>query len=226
MTNFNTTPNRRKNFDVKWTWFPKDVLPMWVADMDFPAPKPILDSLHKLIEHGVLGYGMPSKVLYETVAERMNRLYGWKISPEAVIAVPGVVSGFNVAAHAFFSKQKGLAIQTPVYNEFHEVKNVIDTPQIDIPLRKKTKGNIISYEIDWVTFEKQIKKAKIFLLCNPHNPLGIIFSRRELSRMAEICIRNKVLIVSDEIHSELLLDNNKFTRLPNFQKRLKNILLL
>lgn len=228
MTNFNLTPDRRKNISLtKWTFFPKDVLPMWVADMDFPAPKPILDTLHKLLEHGVLGYELPGKVLQETVAERMNSLYGWKVNPDSVLTVPGVVSGFNIAATVFCSDKKGIAVQPPVYNEFHEVKNNIGIPQIDIPLMKKVKGNIISYEIDWIAFEKQVKKARIFLLCNPHNPLGINFSRQELTRMAEICLRHKVLIVSDEIHSELLLDKNKFTPIAKISKEIeKNTITL
>lgn len=212
MTNFNITPDRRKNFNrTKWTWYEKDILPMWVADMDFPAPKPILDALHKAVDHGVLGYEIPGTVLQETVTARMDRLYSWKFKPESVVTVTGIVSGFSVATRAFCTPKKGIAIQTPVYNEFHQVKNNVGIPQTDIPLVKNVKGNLISYEIDWDLFEKRVKKAGIFLLCNPHNPLGIIFSRKELTRMAEICIRNKVLIVSDEIHSELMLDGNKFT---------------
>ena len=183
---------------------------MWVADMDFPAPKPILDALHKAVDHGVLGYEIPGTVLQETVTARMDRLYSWKFKPESVVTVTGIVSGFSVATRAFCTPKKGIAIQTPVYNEFHQVKNNVGIPQTDIPLVKNVKGNLISYEIDWDLFEKRVKKAGIFLLCNPHNPLGIIFSRKELTRMAEICIRNKVLIVSDEIHSELLLDGNTF----------------
>lgn len=211
MTNFNVVPNRRDPKVInKWTYYPKDILPMWVADMDFPAPKPILNELHKVVDQGVLGYELPSNALYETVAARMDHLYKWKVKADEVIAVTGVVSGINVAARAFESAKKGVLIQTPVYNEFHEVKNNTGIPQIDAPLVKSVKGNILSYEIDWDVFEKKVKKAGIFLLCNPHNPLGIIFTRKELARMAEICLRNKVLIVSDEIHSELLLDNNKF----------------
>ena len=211
MTNFNIIPDRRKNFNrTKWTWYKKDILPMWVADMDFPAPKPILDALHKAVDHGVLGYEIPGTVIQETVAARMERLYSWKVKPESVLTVTGIVSGFTVAARAFCSPKKGVAIQTPVYNEFHQVKNNVGIPQLDIPFVKNVEGNLISYEIDWDLFEKRVKKAGIFLLCNPHNPLGIIFSRKELTRMAEICIKHKVIIVSDEIHSELLLDNNKF----------------
>jgi len=222
MTNFNITPDRRKNINgTKWTFVPKDVLPMWVADMDFPAPKPILNALHKAVDHGVLGYEIPGKVLQETVSARMDRLYKWKVQPESVLAVTGIVSGFSVAARAFCSPKKGVAIQTPVYNEFHEVKNNVGIPQVDIPLVKSVKGNIISYEIDWDVFEKQVKKARIFLLCNPHNPLGIIFSRKELTRMAEICIKNKVIIVSDEIHSELMLGGSKFTPMAKISREIE-----
>lgn len=210
--NFDRTPNRRNpNVLNKWTWYPKDVLPMWVADMDFPAPKPILDELRKVVAHGVLGYELPSNALKATVAERMGHLYRWKVEPDAVVAVTGIVSGFSVAARAFCTPRRGMLIQPPVYNEFHEVKNNVGIPQLDAPLVKRVKDNILSYEIDWDVFRKQAKKAGIFLLCNPHNPLGIIFSRKDLRRMAEICIENDVLIVSDEIHSELLLGDSKFT---------------
>ena len=211
MTNFDLVPNRRNSSNsLKWTKYPNDVLPMWVADMDFPAPKPILNALHKAVDHGVMGYEMPSKALKETVAARMDSLYGWKVKPEAVVAVTGIVSGFSVAARAFCTPKKGVLLQTPVYNEFHEVKTNVGIPQLDAPFIKHINGNILSYEIDWDIFEKQARKAGMFLLCNPHNPLGIIFSRKELLKMAEICLRNKVLMVSDEIHSELLFDDNKF----------------
>ena len=211
MTNFDIVPNRRNSSNsLKWTFYPKDVLPMWVADMDFPAPKPILNALNQAVDHGVLGYEMPSNALKETVAARMDRLYGWKVKPEMVVTVTGIVSGFSVAARVLCTAKKGVLVQTPVYNEFHEVKNNIGIPQLDAPLIKHVDGNILSYEIDWDIFAKQVKKAGMFLLCNPHNPLGIIFSRKELLRMAEICIKNNVLIVSDEIHSELLLGDNKF----------------
>jgi cystathionine beta-lyase len=183
---------------------------MWVADMDFPSPKPILDALRKAVNHGVLGYELPSPILLETVAARMERLYGWRVKPEWVVPVTGIVSGFNVAARAFASPKKGYLVQPPVYNEFHEMKNNLGIPQFNAPLVKHIRGNILHYEIDWDLFKKQAKKVSMFLLCSPNNPLGIVFSRRDLLRMAEICIENNVLIISDEIHSELLLDNKKF----------------
>ncbi len=210
-TNFDLVPSRRIPAHMnKWTIYPKDVLPMWLADMDFPAPKPILDALSKDVSHGVLGYELPPMELYETVAARMYRLYGWKVKREMVTAVPGIVTGFNVAVRAFCTPERGVLIQTPVYNEFHTLKANTGIPLVDVPFVRRVEGNILSYEIDWDLFKRQAKKASVFLLCSPHNPLGIIFSRKELMQMAEICIKNKVLIVADEIHSELLLDGNKF----------------
>lgn len=220
MTNFDLVPNRRNSNSIKWTLYPKDVLPMWVADMDFPAPKPILHALHKAADHGVMGYEMPSTALKETVAARMDSLYKWKVKPEAVVVVIGIVSGFSVAARVCCTPQKGVLLQTPVYSEFHEVKSNAGTPQLDAPFVKHVNGNILSYEIDWDIFEKQAVKAGMFLLCNPHNPLGIIFSRAELLKMAEICIRNNIVIVSDEIHSELLLDDNKFTPMAKLSREI------
>lgn len=221
--NFDQVPNRRNpQRSNKWNYYPKDVLPMWVADMDFPAPKPILSTLHKAVDHGVLGYELPSQALKETVAARMDSLYRWKVKPEAVVAVTGIVSGFSVAARAFCTPKKGVLIQTPVYNEFHEVKNNIGIPQLDAPLTQKVTGNILSYEIDWNVFEKQAKKAGMFLLCNPHNPLGLVYSRKDLLRMAEICMANEVLIVSDEIHSELMLDDNKHTPMAKLSSEIAN----
>ena len=221
--NFDQVPNRRNpQRSNKWNYYPKDVLPMWVADMDFPAPKPILSALHKAVDHGVLGYELPSQSLKETVAARMDSLYRWKVKPEAVVAVTGIVSGFSVAARAFCTPKKGVLIQTPVYNEFYEVKNNIGIPQFDAPLIQNVTGNILSYEIDWDVFEKQAKKAGMFLLCHPHNPLGLVYSHKDLLRMAEICIANEVLIVSDEIHSELMLDDHKHMPMAKLSSEIAN----
>jgi len=226
--NFDRVPNRRiPGVRNKWTYYPQDVLPMWVADMDFPAPKPILDALRKAVNHGVLGYELPSNTLLETVAARMECLYGWKVRPEAVVPVTGIVSGFNVAARALGSPKKGYLVQPPVYNEFHEVKNNAGIPQLNVPFVKSVQGNILHYEIDWDLFKKQAQKAGMFLLCSPNNPLGIVFSRRDLLRMAEICIENGVVIVSDEIHSELLLDDKKFTPMAKLSSEIaKNTITL
>ena len=142
----------------------------------------------------------------------MDRLYGWNVAPEMVVTVTGIVSGFSVAIRALCTPKKGYLIQPPVYNEFHAVH---DQPGVSPNTRRHwcavRQGNILHYEIDWDVFEKQVKKARVFLLCNPHNPLGIVYSRQDLRRMAELCLEHDVMIVSDEIHSELLLADQKFS---------------
>ena len=221
---FDHVPDRRDpNLRNKWTWYPGDVIPMWVADMDFRAPPPVLAALRKAVDHGVLGYELPSQALRECVAGRMHRLHGWKVDPDWVIPVTGIVSGFNIAARAFCTEEKGYLIQPPVYNEFHVLKNNLEIPQYEAPLVQSLKGNILHYGVDWEAFERQARYAAMFLLCNPHNPVGIVYSRRDLRRMAEICLAHDVLMVADEIHSELLLGGQAFTPLikahPEIRKR-------
>jgi cystathionine beta-lyase len=148
--------------------------------------------------------------LQETIAARLNRLYGWEVSAEMIVAVPGVNSGYNIAARTFCTPDKGYLIQTPVYNEFHQTYRKTGMPQVEAPLAKKIEGHLIDYEIDFDVFAQAAPKASLFLLCNPHNPVGAIYSPAELNRLAEICIQHDLLIVSDEIHSELLLDKNSF----------------
>jgi cystathionine beta-lyase len=211
---FDKIPNRRSlRFRNKWNWYPKDVLPMWIADMDFPAPPPILNALHRFVDQGDLGYQFPSMPLYEVIAARLERLYRWKISPHAIVPIAGVNSGYNVAARTFCTSRRGYLIQTPVYNEFHETRKKTAAPQIESPLVETGEGQRLRYEIDFDSFARAVKRVNMFLLCNPHNPLGKIYSSAELQRMAEICFEDDVLIVSDEIHSELLLGNSTFTPL-------------
>jgi len=211
--NFNINLDRRSTNSIKWTKFPEDVLPLWVADMDFPAPPPVLEALHKAVDHGIFGYELPSQELFATVAERMDRLYNWKIEPEMVVAVPGLVSGFNLAARATCQPGGGILMQTPVYFPFLKVhKNVGLTRQM-AQLTCEREGSTVSYQVDWNVFETAVNsggsQTRLFLLCNPQNPTGQVYSRDELSRMAEICQKNDIIICSDEIHSELLLGGSK-----------------
>jgi cysteine-S-conjugate beta-lyase len=209
--NFNKIPNRRvPGVTNKWTLYSDDVIPMWVADMDFSAPPPVLKAVEKFAQHGDFGYQLPSPELYETIATRMDKLYNWKISPDMIVTVPGVNSGYNVAVRTFCTSRKGYLIQTPVYNEFIETHVKTGVPQVDAPLQEKVEGNRIEYEVDFEAFERAAKKANLFLLCDPHNPIGRIYSPDELQKMAAICNEHGVLVVSDEIHSELLLDGNTF----------------
>src|SRR3990172_6050320 len=151
--NFDTIIHRRSSNSIKWTQYPEDVLPLWVADIDFLTPQPILDALHTALEHGVLGYELPSKSLMETVAARMDRLYSWKIDPEMVVATPGIVSGFNAAARAVCAPGEGILMQPRVYFPFLTVHENIGLIRQFAPLVRTTDENILRFEIDFDSFE-------------------------------------------------------------------------
>ena len=127
MYNFDSIIERRDTNSIKWRQYPQDVLPAWVADMDFAAPEPIRAALQRLVEHGVFGYEFPSKELRETVAARMQTLYGWQVSPDAVVATPGVVAGFTLATNALCSAGQGLLVQPPGYPPFLKVNGLVLT---------------------------------------------------------------------------------------------------
>jgi cysteine-S-conjugate beta-lyase len=206
---FDRITERRHTNSIKWTHYPEDVLPLWVADMDFQAPAPILEALRAAVDHGIFGYEMPSKTLREAVSARMKQLYGWEIAQESVVATTGLVSGFYIAASALCRPGDGYLIQPPVYMPFNHLQKDLGIIRQEAELVKITAGSRIRYQLDWNSFEAGFNsggsKTRMFLLCNPHNPTGAVYSRDELSKMAELCLKNETVIVSDEIHSELLL---------------------
>jgi cysteine-S-conjugate beta-lyase len=227
LEDFDPVVNRRATHSLKWTRYSPEVLPLWVADMDFPAPKPIRDALHAAIDHGVFGYELLGRELTETVAARMRRLYDWAVAPEMVLATPGIVAGFNAATRAACRPGEGLLMQAPAYHPFFEVPRNSGTFAQVAPLRQVNERHTLRYEIDWTAFESAIHsqdaRTAMFLLCHPHNPTGQVYSPQELQRMAEICRRENVVICSDEIHSELLLGGAKHVPLaslsPEFAQR-------
>ena len=218
---FDTVPSRRQPGVVnRWTMFPPGYISVSMADMDFPVAPQIQKALHKQIDHGVLGYDLMGKPMQEIISARVEKLYGWEVSPESIVYTAGVNNGYNIAARLLCNSKRGYLIQTPVYNEFRDTEHKVGVPQLTAPLVKKVIGNRIRYEVDFDRFEKQVKKAGMFLLCNPHNPVGHIHPRNELLEMAKICIKNDVIIVSDEIHCELLLGNSKFMPLAKLSKEI------
>ncbi len=211
--NFDAIIERRGTNSIKWRLYPEDVLPAWVADMDFAAPEPILEALQRFVEHGVFGYESTSKELRETVAARMETLYGWQVSPEAVVATPGVVAGFTLATNALCAAGQGLLIQPPVYPPFLKVNGSAGLVRQEATLRLETEGSTLRYGVDFDVFQQAVHSAGartgMFLLCNPHNPTGQVYSKDDLARMADICLKNDIIICSDEIHSEILLGGTK-----------------
>jgi cystathionine beta-lyase len=211
--NFDNIVERRGTNSIKWHQYPDDVLPLWVADMDFPTPEPVIAALRAKVEHGIFGYEMPTKALAETVAARMESLYGWKVLPEMVVATPGVIAGFNAAARTVCEPGQGILVQPPVYPPFLKVHEHTCMVRQDAPLALNTDGQTVRYELDFEIFEQAVHtgdaKTGMFLLCNPHNPTGQAYAREDLKRMADICLKNGVFICSDEIHSELLLGTTR-----------------
>ncbi|MGQ0605229.1 MAG: MalY/PatB family protein [Anaerolineales bacterium] len=204
--NFDEIIDRRHTDSSKWKWYPPDVLPMWVADMDFRAPEPVLARLREMVAHGIFGYEFPPPEWFSFVCERMDKLYGWAITPEMVVTTPGVVSGFNVAALAVCGPGSALLMQPPVYFPFLHVHENNGLQRQFAPLTAHTNSRSVRYELDFDVFESAFTpETRLFLLCHPHNPTGQVYTRDELARLAEICLRHNVAICSDEIHSELLL---------------------
>jgi cystathionine beta-lyase len=211
--NFDQIIERRDTDSIKWNQYPADVLPLWVADMDFLTPEPIRNALHEMLDRGVLGYEFLQSHTRQVVAARMERLYDWQVDPEWVVATTGVVSGFNIAARAICKPGDGVLIHTPVYNMFYMLYKNLDLIQQSAPIDLSVDGNTLQPELDMERFAKAFHtnnaKTRMFLFCHPHNPLGRVFTREELQAMAEICLQHDAIIVSDEIHSELLLNGSK-----------------
>ncbi len=191
---FDRIIDRRSTNSIKWQFYEPDVLPLWVADMDFAAPEPVQAALRRAVEHGIFGYELPSKELRETVAARMDKLYGWHLSPEMVVAMPGVIAGFNAVARTVCAAGQGILVQPPVYPPFLAVHKNAALLRQDAPLTITTEGAALRYAVDFDVFERAVNSGEaqtgMFLLCNPHNPTGQVYSRQDLLRMAEICLKN------------------------------------
>ena len=204
--NFDQLISRRNSDSGKWSHYDEDVLPMWVADMDFQAPQAVLQALHDRVDHGVFGYSRPQPELYDVICDRLARLYNWEVTPDEIVLMPGVISSFNAACRTAGQPGEGILMQTPVYYPFLTApdNNGMVAHTMELTLVKQ--GQTHYYEIDYDAFEAAITpQTCLFLLCSPHNPVGRSFTRQELTRMAEICVRHNVLICSDEIHCDLMM---------------------
>jgi len=204
---FDRVIDRRPSDSNKWRKFPADVLPLWVADMDFPSPPAVVQALRARVEHGFFGYLMERPELHEVVAERVAKRYGWSVSPDAVMPLPGVIAGFNLALRALIAPGDGLLVQTPVYPPILRAAGNHGLTRDEHALTRDGGGR---YRVDLDAFARAVgPRTRAFLLCNPHNPVGRVFERAELEGMAAVCTRRDLWIVADEIHGELLLDGRR-----------------
>lgn len=206
--NFDEIIDRKPTNSVKWSIYGEDVLPLWVADMDFQCPQPVIKALKARVDHGIFGYDLPPRELAPVVVERMKQLYDWTILEDDVCFVPGCVTGFNLALWAYCKPGDAVIVQTPVYGPFLSAPAAQGLIRIDNSLHEQADGR---YVVNYDTFEEQIiqNNVKLFILCNPHNPVGRVFKRDELLRMAEICLAHDVIICSDDIHCDLIFSGFK-----------------
>ena len=213
---FDQIIDRRNSDSLKWNYYDEDVIPMWVADMDFVSPQPVIDALKEQVEHGVFGYPqgtieLPSELpgFRRLIIERLARLYNWEVRPQDIIFLPGVVKGFNLACHALASPDQAVLVQTPVYHPILDAAKTTGIQGREMELTRLQDG---CYGVGWDAFEASLSpQTRLFLLCNPHNPVGKVFHKDELTHMAEICLRHGVVICSDEIHSDLVFSEHQHT---------------
>jgi len=204
---FDQVIDRRHTESAKWHYYEPDVLPMWLADMDFKAPEPVIQALHQRVEHGIFGYGGPPDGLAGAILQHLADCFDWHIEADHLSYVCGVVTGFTHAIYSLTDPGDRILIQTPVYPPILKGPEANGRECVHNPLILREDGR---YEIDFDDFEqKAASGVKLFILCNPHNPVGRVFTRAELTQMAEICLKHDVLICSDEIHADLIFTGHQ-----------------
>lgn len=224
MFDFDEQINRLNTDSVKWNgikmiYGTEDILPMWVADMDFASPYQIKEALMKRVEHGIFGYGVPSSEINTVVKHWVKRRYKWDIKEEWLIPSSGVVTSIAFAIQALTEKGDKVLIQTPVYYPFYSMIENNGRKIVKNPLVLKND----KYEIDFNDFEDKLKSGvKLFILCSPHNPVGRVWTRKELEKMGELCERYGVYIVSDEIHADIIYEPNVHTPMASLNRYWEN----
>jgi cystathionine beta-lyase len=204
--NFDMTPERRGTDSQKWQKYAgRDVLPMWVADMDFETAPVIVEALRRRVEHGIYGYARPVKSTVDAVVGAMEARYRWRIDPSWIVWLPGLVCGLNVAARAFAQEGDEILSLSPVYPPFTTAPRNQGRVSRSVPLALDSAAR--RWEIDWDALERAVTpRTRLFIVCHPHNPIARVWSRDEVSRIAQFCARHNLLICSDDIHCDLLLE--------------------
>ncbi|MGL5348193.1 MAG: MalY/PatB family protein [Peptostreptococcaceae bacterium] len=218
--NFDEVIDRSSNFSVKWSEMDKkygsnDLLPMWVADMDFKTAPCIMEALKNRLEQGIFGYTTRPESYNKSIVNWVNRRFGWSIESEWLMFSPGVVPTLSLIVQEMTKENDKIMIQEPVYGPFNSVVKQNKRELVISPLMKLEDGN---YIMDYDDIESKIKDVKIFILCNPHNPVGRVWTKEELIKLGNICLKHNVLVVSDEIHSDIIMKNHKHTPFASINK--------
>lgn len=205
--NFDSCPDRRGTESVKWDLYP-GTLPLWVADMDFETAPEIRHALQRRLDHGVFGYELIPDDYFQAQQRWFASRHGWKdVGRDTLVPTTGVIAAYSAAIKAMTVPGDKVLVMTPCYNAFFPAIRNNRCVQLESPL-KVSGGRCI---VDWDDFEQKAKEARVLLLCNPHNPVGRVWTREELLLTAEICRRNGVFVISDEIHCELTLPGYEYT---------------
>ena len=212
--NFDEWIDRKNTNSIKHDFavergLPADVLPLWVADMDFRAPQSVLDALHKAVDHGIFGYSDVKEGYYNAVSAWFEKSFGWKPRPEWLVKTPGVVFALSMAVRALTEPGDAVLVQPPVYYPFFSAIRNNDRIVVESELIYRN-GH---YEIDFADFEKKIiqNQVKLFILCSPHNPVCRVWTKDELHRLGEICQKRGVFVLSDEIHCDFAFPEHPHT---------------
>ena len=221
---FDTVVDRRQTKSLKYDFAvrrgkPENILPLWVADMDFKTSSYVLDALTAMAWHGIFGYSESEEQYFEAVRGWMKKRHDWDVEEEWLIKTPGVVYAIAMAIQAFTEVGDGVLIQQPVYYPFSEVIEDNERRLVNCPLVRDANGR---YGIDFADFERKLveERVKLFVLCNPHNPVGRVWTVEELTRLGDLCLKYDVLIISDEIHSDFVFAG-KHTVFPLVQERFR-----
>lgn len=221
--NFDKIIDRTNNFSAKWSEMNKnfgtnDLLPMWVADMDFLTAPCVMEALKDRLEQGIFGYTTRPSSYNESIVNWLDNRFSWKINQEWLMFSPAVITSISLLIQNLTQKNDKIMIQEPVYSPFHNIVESNERSLVISPLVKLDDG---SYVMDYEDIEAKIKDVKVFILCNPHNPVGRVWTREELTRLGEICLKHNVLIISDEIHSDIILKNHKHTPFASISKEFR-----
>jgi len=209
--------NRSSKYDEREMKFgTADVIPLWVADMDFRTAQPIIDACVKRAQEGIWGYTSRPASYFEAVQAWEEKYYGWSPDTKLMSWGLGVVQAMAALMKIYSMPGDKVLIQTPVYSEFYDIPEAIGRIIVENQLVEKDG----TWSVDFDDFTKKAKECKVFLLCNPHNPLGKVWNPEDLRKMAEICIDNHVLVISDEIHSDLIFHGKKHTRTATLSKKI------
>lgn len=221
--NFDKIIDRTNNFSAKWSEMNKNfgtnnLLPMWVADMDFLTAPCVMEALKDRLEQGIFGYTTRPSSYNESIVNWLDNRFSWKINQEWLMFSPAVITSISLLIQNLTQKNDKIMIQEPVYSPFHSIVESNERNLVISPLVKLDDG---SYVMDYEDIEAKIKDVKVFILCNPHNPVGRVWTREELTRLGEICLKHNVLVISDEIHSDIILKNHKHTPFASISKEFR-----